>query len=68
MQDVGGVNVLQAAENLVDEGLEVGIRQWLARANDGRQVTLHEFYPAISMNTIPQPLRSPPHLHTGMFR
>lgn len=62
MQDVGGVNVLEAAENLVDERLEVGIGQWLARANDGCQVALHEFCPDISTCTLPQlaPVTSSP--------
>ena len=42
MQDVGRVNVLQAAENLVDERLEMGIGQRLAGSDDGSQVALHQ--------------------------
>lgn len=43
MKDIGGVNVFETAENLVDEGLEVRIGQWLARADDSRKIALHEF-------------------------
>jgi hypothetical protein len=42
MQDVGAVDVLQATENLVDEGLEVGVGQRLARTNDSGKIALHE--------------------------
>jgi hypothetical protein len=42
MQYVGAVNVLQATENLVDEGLEVSVGQRLARTNDSSKITLHE--------------------------
>ena len=44
MQDVGAVNVFQATENLVDEGLEVGVGQRLARTNDGSKIALHELW------------------------
>ena len=44
MQDVGAVDVLQATENLVDEGLEVGVGQRLARTNDGGKIALHELW------------------------
>ena len=44
MQDVGAVDVLQATENLVDEGLEVGVGQRLARTNDGGKIALHELF------------------------
>ena len=37
------MDVLEAAEDLIDEGLEVGIGKWLARADDGSKITLHEF-------------------------
>lgn len=33
VENVGGVNVLEAAEGLVDEGLEVGVGQWLLGAD-----------------------------------
>lgn len=42
VQDVGGVDVFQTTKNLVDEGLEVGVGQGLAGADNGRQVALHE--------------------------
>lgn len=42
MQDVGAVDVLQATENLVDKGLEVGIGQRLARTDDSSKIALHE--------------------------
>ena len=44
MQHVGGVDVLEAAEDLVDEGLEVGVGERLAGADDGREVALHELW------------------------
>ena len=44
MQNIGRVDIFQAAEDLVDEGLEVGIGQWLARANNGRQIALHQLW------------------------
>ena len=30
MEDVRGVDVLKAAEGLVDERLEMGVREWLS--------------------------------------
>ena len=30
MEDVRGVDVLEAAEGLVDERLEMGVREWLS--------------------------------------
>lgn len=44
MQNVGGVDVLEAAEDLVNKGLEVGICKWLAGTDNSRQVALHQFY------------------------
>lgn len=35
VEDVGGVDVFEAAEGLVDEGLEVGVRERLLGANLG---------------------------------
>ena len=50
VQHVGAVDVLQTAQDLVDEGLEVGIRQRLAGADDGCEIALHEFCkPRISL-------------------
>jgi hypothetical protein len=34
---IGGVNIFETAECLVDEGLEVGIRERLARTDLGRE-------------------------------
>lgn len=44
VENVGGVDVLEAAEDLVNKGLEVGICKWLAGTDDSRQVALHQFY------------------------
>ena len=43
MQHVRRVDVLEAAQDLVDEGLEVGVGEGLARPNNGGQIALHEF-------------------------
>jgi hypothetical protein len=37
------MNILEAAKDLVDEGLEMRIGQGLAGADDGSQVTFHQF-------------------------
>jgi hypothetical protein len=37
------VDVFEAAQNLVDEGLEMSVGERLARADDGGQIALHEF-------------------------
>ena len=42
VQHIGRVYVLQSAEDLVDEGLEVGVGQGLAGSDDGSQVAFHE--------------------------
>lgn len=44
MQNVGGVDVLEAAEDLVNKGLEVGICKWLAGTDNSRQVAFHQLY------------------------
>ena len=44
MQHIGRVDVLQAAQDLVDEGLEVGVGEGLAGADDGGQIALHELW------------------------
>lgn len=48
VEDVCGVYVLQTAENLVNEGLEVCVGQWLSTANDGGEITFHEFCGVVS--------------------
>lgn len=44
MQHVGAVDVFQAAENLVDEGLEVGVGEGLAGTDDGCKIAFHELW------------------------
>ena len=44
VQHIGGVDILQTAEDLVDEGLEMRIGQRLSGADNSRQVTFHQFY------------------------
>ena len=44
MKYICGMNVLQTAEDLVDEGLEVCVCERLSGSDDGRKVTLHQFY------------------------
>ena len=44
MQHIGRVDVLEAAQDLVDEGLEVSIGQGLAGPDDSRQITFHQLY------------------------
>ena len=41
---LGAVDVFKPAQNLVDERLEMGVGQRLARPDDGCQIALHEFY------------------------
>jgi hypothetical protein len=43
------VDVLQTAQDLVDEGLEVGVGQRLAGPDDGCQVAFHELCTNISI-------------------
>ena len=42
VEDVGRVDVLEAAQDLVDEGLEVCVGEGLAGADDGGKIALHE--------------------------
>ena len=49
VQHIGRVDVLQAAQNLVDEGLEVGVGEGLARADDGGQIALHELWGVLAL-------------------
>lgn len=48
VKHIGGVNVLETAQNLVDEGLEMRVGKGLSGSNDGGQIALHEFYSTIS--------------------
>ena len=43
MEDIGGVNVLEAAEDLIDERLVVGVCEGLTGADDGVEVCFEEF-------------------------
>jgi len=49
VQDVCRVDVFETAENLVDEGLEVGVGQGLATADDGGQITFHQFFVEVDL-------------------
>lgn len=42
MKHVGGVDVLQSAENLVDERLEMSVGQVLSGTDNGGKITLHQ--------------------------
>ena len=42
MEDATGVDVLQASQNLVDEELDVFVRERLVGLNDLSQVRFHE--------------------------
>ena len=48
VEHVGGVNIFQAAEDLVDEGLEVGVGEWLAGSDDCCEIAFHEFLVYVS--------------------
>jgi hypothetical protein len=48
MQDVGRVDILQTAKDLIDKGLEVRIGQGLARSDDSGKIAFHEFWQTIS--------------------
>ena len=49
VQHIGRVDVLQAAQDLVDEGLEVGVGEGLAGADDGGQIALHELWGVLAL-------------------
>ena len=49
VEDVGRVDVLQTAENLVDERLEMCVGEGLAGSNNGCQVTLHQLCAIVSI-------------------
>jgi len=55
MQDICAVDVFQAAQDLVNEGLEMGVSQRLTRADDCGQVTLHKFYVQIGLVEVVRP-------------
>ena len=42
VQHVGAVDVFQPAQDLVDEGLEVGVGERLAGADDSSEIAFHE--------------------------
>jgi hypothetical protein len=54
------VDVFQTAEDLVDEGLEMGICEGLSRADDCGKITLHKFCKILAndMNRLPHILPS----------
>lgn len=68
VQDVGRVDVLKTAEDLVDEGLEVGIGQRLAGADDSSQITFHQLCTIISPALFDIKQQSSTYPHRDMFR
>jgi hypothetical protein len=48
------VDVLETAEDLVDEGLEVGVGKGLSGSNNGSQITLHQLYAESVILVFPQ--------------
>ena len=44
MKYIRRVDVFQAAEDLVDEGLKVSVGEGLARADDCSEIALHQLY------------------------
>lgn len=49
VKDIGGVDVLETAEDLVDERLEVCVGQRLARSDDGGKIALHELFVKVGL-------------------
>jgi hypothetical protein len=49
VEDVCAVDVFQAAEDLVDKGLEMGVCEGLAGTDDGCQIALHELWDVVSI-------------------
>lgn len=43
VQNVGRMDVFETAEDLVNEGLEMGVGEGLSGANDSGQIALHQF-------------------------
>lgn len=68
VQDVGRVDVLETTEDLVDEGLEVGIGQRLAGADDRSQITFHQLCRIISPALSDIKQQSSAYPHRDMFR
>ena len=48
VQDVGRVDILETAQDLVDEGLEVGVGEGLAGSDNGSQIAFHELCQMVS--------------------
>ena len=44
VQHIGRVDVLQAAQDLVDEGLEMSVGKGLTGTNDGGKIAFHQLY------------------------
>jgi hypothetical protein len=49
MEHIGRVDVFQAAQDLVDEGLEVGVGKRLAGSDDSGQIALHQLCEPVSV-------------------
>lgn len=65
MEDIGRVNILQSAQDLIDEGLEMRVRQRLTRSDDRRQITLHQLYSLSATSSIRSMVDH--HLRRDMF-
>jgi hypothetical protein len=63
MKHIGRVDVLQSAQDLVDEGLEVGIGEGLSGSDNGCEIALHELYNDVRLTRI-----SPAHRLTYLRR
>lgn len=55
VENVGRVNVLEPAENLIDERLEVSVGKRLAGADNGGKVTFHHLYISILVMHVTPP-------------
>lgn len=51
VEDVGRVNIFKTAENLVNEGLEMGIGKRLAGTDNGSQIALHQLCRRVSKSS-----------------
>ena len=49
MEDIGRVNILEAATDLVDKELEMGVGQGLLRPDDLVKICLHEFLDQVAI-------------------
>jgi hypothetical protein len=52
MKHIGRVYVFQPAQDLVDEGLEMGIGEGLSGSDDGGEIALHELYFEVRLTRI----------------